>query len=72
MCLFKCISKIGIVGVNAMQPDWCMLNIDSGNGLVLSGNKPLPEPMVTKFYKNIIMVSLGKNGLMFDGLIFAD
>ena len=26
------------------------INIDSGNGLVSSGNKPLPEPMLTKFY----------------------
>ena len=24
--------------------------IDSGNGLVSSGNKPTPEPMLTKFY----------------------
>ena len=26
------------------------LMIGSYNGLVLSGNKPLPEPMLTKFY----------------------
>ena len=26
------------------------VNIDSGNGLVLSGNKPLPEPMLTQIY----------------------
>ena len=25
-------------------------NIDSGNGLVPSGNKPCPEPMLTKFF----------------------
>ena len=27
-----------------------MVNIDSGNGLVLSGNKPLPEPVLTQIY----------------------
>ena len=27
---------------------WWSVNIDSGNGLVPSGNKPLPEPMLTK------------------------
>ena len=25
-------------------------NIGSGNGLVPSGNKPLPEPMLTQFF----------------------
>ena len=25
-------------------------SIGSGNGLVLSGNKPLPEPMLTQIY----------------------
>ena len=29
------------------------VNIDSGNGLVLSGNKPLPEPMLTQTYVTI-------------------
>ena len=27
-----------------------MINIGSGNGLVLSGNKPLPEPVLTQIY----------------------
>ena len=26
------------------------VNIDSGNGLVSSGTKPLPEPMLTQIY----------------------
>ena len=26
------------------------VNIGSGNGLVSSGNKPLPEPMLTQIY----------------------
>ena len=27
-----------------------LVNIGSGNGLVSSGNKPLPGPMLTQFY----------------------
>ena len=27
---------------------WWLLNIDSGNGMVVSGNKPSPEPMLTQ------------------------
>ena len=34
----------------ATRPYWCYINIGSGNGLVLSGNKPLPEPMLTQIY----------------------
>ena len=26
------------------------VNISSGNGLVVSGNKPLPEPLLTQIY----------------------
>ena len=33
--------------VNATTPHWLLVNIGSVNGLVLSGNKPLPEPMLT-------------------------
>ena len=33
------------------------VNIGSGNGLVLSGNKPLPQPMLTKIYDTIYDVS---------------
>ena len=29
------------------------INTGSGNGLVPSGNKPLPEPTLTKFYDAI-------------------
>ena len=28
---------------------WWLVNVGSGNGLVPSGNKPLPEPMLTQF-----------------------
>ena len=28
-------------------PHWSLVNIGSGNGLVASGNKPLPEPVLT-------------------------
>ena len=36
--------------VNATKPHWWPVNIGSGNGLVPSGTKPLPEPMLTKTY----------------------
>ena len=32
--------------VNAATPHRSLVNIGSGNGLVPSGNKPLPEPML--------------------------
>ena len=31
-------------------PHWWYVDIGSGNGLVLSGNKPLPEQMLTQIY----------------------
>ena len=31
-------------------PHWWWVKIDSGNGLVPSGNKPLPELMLTRYY----------------------
>ena len=39
--------------VNATEPHQWEVNIGSGNGLVPSGNKSLPEPMLTKIYDNI-------------------
>ena len=33
--------------VNATTPHWSLVDIGSGNGLVPSGNKPLPEPVLT-------------------------
>ena len=36
--------------VNATKHLWWYVNIGSGNGLVPSGNKPLPEPMLTQTY----------------------
>ena len=35
--------------MNATKPHWWEVNIYSGNGLVLSGVKPLPDPMLTQF-----------------------
>ena len=35
--------------MNATGPYWRWVNIGSGNGLVPSGNKPLPKPMLTQF-----------------------
>ena len=36
--------------MNATGPSWWWVNIGSTNGLVPSGNKPLPEPMLTQIY----------------------
>ena len=36
--------------MNATGPYWWSVNIGSGNGLVLSGNKPLTEPMLIQIY----------------------
>ena len=35
--------------MNITEPFWWSVSIGSGNGLVPSGNKPLPEPMLTQF-----------------------
>ena len=34
--------------MNTTGPYWWLVNIGSGNGLVSSGNKPIPEPVLTK------------------------
>ena len=36
--------------MNATRPYLWEVNIGSGNGLVPSGNKPLPKPMLTQIY----------------------
>ena len=36
--------------VNAKEHIWRQVNIGSANGLVPSGNKPLPEPMLNQIY----------------------
>ena len=36
--------------VNATTLHWSLVNIGAGNGLVPSGNNPLPEPMLTQIY----------------------
>ena len=38
---------------NVTWAHWWLVNIDSGNGLWPSGNKPLPEPMLTQIYHAI-------------------
>ena len=43
---FQCFS----LSLNGTGPYWPQVNIGSGNGLLPSGNKPLPEPMLTKYY----------------------
>ena len=42
------------------------VNIGSGNGLVLSGNKPLSAPMLIQVSDDPHMVSLGQNELMYN------
>ena len=37
--------------MNVIGAHWWRVSIGSGNGLVPSGNKPLPETMLTKFYE---------------------
>ena len=60
LVIVKLISKIDILSILVKLPsgDMCktslmIVNIGSGNGLVPSGTKPLPKPMLTKFYDTI-------------------
>ena len=39
--------------VNATRPHLCLVRTDSGNGLVPSGTKSFPEPMLSKIYITI-------------------
>ena len=39
--------------VNVTRPHWWLVNIGWGNGLVVSGNKPLTDPMVTQILVTI-------------------
>ena len=36
--------------MNVVEPLWWKVNNISGNGFMPSGNKPLPEPMLTQIY----------------------
>ena len=57
--IFKLISTLDIFNISWeivlrwMPQDWCLVNIGSGNGLVPSGNKALPEPTVETLYSTI-------------------
>ena len=49
--------------VNTARLHWWLFNIVSGNGLVPSGNKPSPEPMLIQVYVAIwpyVITGLGK------------
>ena len=51
--IFKVILVIGgwsLSHQNAIGPHWRKINIGSGNGLVPSGNKPLPGPILIEIY----------------------
>ena len=45
--------------VNVIQLYQWLVNINSGNGSMTSGNKPLPDPMLTQIDICHIKVSLG-------------
>ena len=57
--IFKLISKVDIWRISCeiahrwIPQDWWLAKIVSGNGPVPSGSKPLPEPILTKFYITI-------------------
>ena len=40
--------------MNVKGPYWWSVNIGSGNDLVPSGNKPLPEPMLIQIYVDML------------------
>ena len=39
--------------VNSTKPHWWLVNTGSGKGLVPSGTKPLPEPVLTQLHVSI-------------------
>ena len=45
-----CYNSTRLWMVNNAGPHWWKVNIGSGNGLVSSGNKPLPGPMLTEVH----------------------
>ena len=55
--------------MNVTGLHWWSVNIGSGNGLVPSGSKPLPEPMLTQICRH--MASLGHNELILSGIFRA-
>ena len=52
LVIFKLISRMNMFlwnnPVNTTRPHWWQANISSRNGLMLSGNKLLPEPILTR------------------------
>ena len=65
--------EIALRKVNATEHLWWEFNIGSGNGLVPSGNKPLPDPILTQIPVAIGRhYSLGHNELFFMCLNFED
>ena len=57
--IFKLISMIDFlsisynIAISCIAQDWWLVNNDSGNSLVPSGNKSLHEPMLTQIYVTI-------------------
>ena len=60
LVICKFISRIDVLSIscpeaNATRHHWWSVNTGSGNGLVPSGNKPLPEPMLTQIYQKLTL-----------------
>ena len=43
-------SDLDLTGIHFWRSSWKQVGINSGNGLVLRGGKPLPKPMMSRFY----------------------
>ena len=56
---FKCNSNKHCSGMNTKGNHWWQVKIGTGNGLMPSGTKPLPEPMLNQSCHQ--MASLGHN-----------
>ena len=44
------VAEVSLMKLPSYECHKTLLNIGSGNGLVPSGNKPLPEAMLTQIY----------------------
>ena len=52
-----------------MPPNWWLVNIGSGNGLVPSGNRPLPQSMLTHFYVTIWYHQAARSSILYSQYI---
>ena len=52
LCWLRCPLCPQMIIMIVTGPHWWVVNISSGNGLVPSGTKPLPEPMLTSWWRH--------------------